>query len=263
MTTKTMSGVTVKDAAKGVVSAVFSTFGTLEDALAGKDVVDKDADITLPGAIKDGMEVVISAYQHQSHYGALPVGKGTIRTTSTEAVLDGRFFLNTAAGRDTFEVVKELGPLQEWSYSLHNVVRKSAEVNGRPVSVIEEIGLIKEVSPVLIGAGVQTRTLLAKGHTSLHDQIAAAMGVVDGVIDSAERVVALRAEQGKSLSQVNVTSLDGLAHRLDRLKALLTEEPAPADLAITEELDAAVKAAAAAYRRTSLFSNLIQKEQHP
>ena len=36
--------------------------------------VDKDGDLTLPGAIKDGMEVVISAYQHQSHYGALPVG---------------------------------------------------------------------------------------------------------------------------------------------------------------------------------------------
>ena len=63
---KTFTGLTVKAADKGEVSAVFSTFG----------VIDHDGDITLPGAIKDGTEVVISSYGHESHWGALPVGKG-------------------------------------------------------------------------------------------------------------------------------------------------------------------------------------------
>lgn len=249
---KSISGVTVKDADKGTVSAVFSTF----------NVVDKDGDLTLPGAIKDGMEVVISAYGHQSHYGALPVGKGVIRTTKTEAILDGEFFMDTAHGADAFKVVKALGPLQEWSYSLHDVTRKSQEIDGRVVSVLEDIGLIKEVSPVLLGAGQGTRTLVAKGVTSLQDQIAAAMGVVDEVIEGAERVVALRAEQGKSLSHVNVEGLGGLAASLDRLKALLAAAPAPAaDDDVTPELAAAVKEAHTAHLRQSLFSNLSQKEQ--
>lgn len=241
---KTISNVTVKDADKGQVSAVFSTF----------NVIDKDGDLTLPGAIKNGTEVVISAYGHQSHKGLLPVGKGVIRTTKTEAILDGQFFLNTTAGRETFEVVKELSEagLQEWSYSLHNVTRKTVEENGSLHWVIEDIGLIKEVSPVLIGAGVNTRTLVAKGHTILQDQIAEATDVVREVIDSAERVVALRAEQGKSLSQVNQKSLDELSVELDRLKAVLDADAEPSAEATPED----IRAIAAAVQRAELFSNL-------
>jgi hypothetical protein len=239
---KTISGVTVKDASKGEVSAVFSTF----------NVVDKDGDLTLPSAIKDGMEVVISAYGHQSHYGALPVGKGVIRTTDTEAILEGKFFMDTTHGADAFTVVKELGELQEWSYSLHDVVRKSAESNGQRYWIIEDIGLIKEVSPVLLGAGLGTRTLAAKAHMSLQDQITDLTDHVRGVIDSAERVVALRAEQGKSLSQINQKSLDELAVETDRLKALLDADAEPSAEATPED----IQAIAATLLRAELFSNL-------
>jgi hypothetical protein len=156
-TTKSFGDVVVKSATKGTVSAVFSTF----------NVIDKDGDLTLPGAIKDGTQVVISAYGHQSHNGVLPVGKGIIRTTNTEAVLDGQFFLGTQHGRETFEVVKALSEagLQEWSYSLQNVKRRAVSEGGQHYYVIEDIGLIKEVSPVLIGSGVNTRTLTAKSAT--------------------------------------------------------------------------------------------------
>lgn len=149
---KSINDVTVKSAAKGEVSAVFSTY----------NVVDKDGDVTVAGAIKDGTEVVISAYGHGSHGGVLPVGKGVIRSTDTEAILEGKFFLNTDLGRDTFEIVKQLGPAQEWSYSLQNVTAEPGEVDGKAVRVIKSV-TVKEVSPVLIGAGVNTRTLEAKG----------------------------------------------------------------------------------------------------
>lgn len=59
---------------------------------------------------------------------------------------------------------------------------------------------------------------------TLHDQISEAMAVVSDAVASAERVDALRAEAGKSLSAVNVESLDGLRDVLGRLDALLTPD---------------------------------------
>lgn len=157
---KTFTDVRVKDADKGLVEAVFSTFG----------VLDSDGDITLPGAIEDGAEVVISAYGHRSHWGSLPVGKGRIRTTDTEAILEGQFFLDTTAGRETFEVVKELvdDRLGEWSWSLHDVKSHRGDLNGRSVNFIDSVR-IKEVSPVLIGASIGTRTLSAKARAALDE----------------------------------------------------------------------------------------------
>lgn len=145
-------GFTIKDAAKGEVSAVFSTF----------NVVDKDGDVTLPGAFKDGQEVLISAYGHTSWSGALPVGKGTIRQTATEAIFDGKFFMDTVQGRETFSVIKALGSKGEWSYGFDIVKSSPGRHENRDVRFLEEMD-VHEVSPVLLGAGVNTRTLATKG----------------------------------------------------------------------------------------------------
>lgn len=59
---------------------------------------------------------------------------------------------------------------------------------------------------------------------TLQDEIADAMAVVSAAITSAERVDALRAEKGKSLSQVNVDSLDELRGHIGRLDALLKQD---------------------------------------
>jgi hypothetical protein len=248
-THKTITGVTVKDADKGLVEAVFATF----------NVVDRDGDLTLPGAIKDGTEVVISAYGHRSHSGKLPVGKGVIRTTDTQAILEGQFFLKTSGGRDTFEVVKELGELQEWSYSLQDVTWKSSEVDGQYISILEEIGLIKEVSPVLIGAGIDTRTISAKGlkFTEEGDAVVAA---VKSYLERAGEVMALRGAKGRpQLGEESRALVKELDDALTKLRGLLTD-PASAEIDIPEELTAAVKAAHAAHLRQSLFSSLPAKE---
>lgn len=71
----------------------------------------------------------------------------------------------------------------------------------------------KEASDIVPG---QTKTL--------HDELVAAMAVVASTVESAERVDALRAEKGKSLSQVNRESLDELRGHMGRLQALLDEE---------------------------------------
>jgi len=150
MNTKSFN-VTIKNADRGEITAVFSTF----------NVIDSDGDVTLPGAFEDGVEVPISAYGHTSWQGALPVGKARIRQTDTQAILEGKFFMETQAGRDTFTVVKELGDLGQWSYGFDIVKHSFGEFEGRQVRFLERVK-VHEVSPVLVGAGVGVRTLAAK-----------------------------------------------------------------------------------------------------
>jgi hypothetical protein len=151
MESKALGRVEVKDADRGQVSAVFATF----------NVVDKDGDVTPPTAFEHGADVLISAYQHTSWGGALPVGEGRIRVTKAEAVLDGQFFMDTAAGRDTFAVVKRRGPRQQWSYGYDVLDADRGKFDGRDVQFLKKLK-VHEVSPVLVGAGVNTRTLAAK-----------------------------------------------------------------------------------------------------
>ena len=158
---KQLSHVEIKSPNEGQVSAVFSTF----------NVLDWDNDVTLPGAFEDGAEVVISGYQHTSWGGALPVGKGRIRTTKSEAILDGQFFLSTSAGRDTFSVVRELGPRQQWSYGFDIEEADTGRFDGEEVQFLKRLKVF-EVSPVLRGAGVNTRTLAVKALTNPEELIA-------------------------------------------------------------------------------------------
>ncbi len=221
MTTKALAGVEIKNADKGEVQAVFATF----------DVVDKDGDVTLPGAFTEGAPVRISAYGHTSWGGALPVGKGTIRTTQKEAILDGQFFLGTTAGRDTFEVVKQLGELglQEWSYGFDIKGPDGAsfgEHDGRHVQFLKQLA-VHEVSPVLLGAGVDTRVLATKSHQRFTDEADAVMAAVKGLTTRAADVMAMRREKGKGLSPESAGLLERVQAELKQLAAVLDIEPVP------------------------------------
>lgn len=155
MKTKSINptGVKIVDEAEGKVSCVFAVFG----------VKDHDGDVTLPGAFEDGAKIRVSAYNHASwEPGHLPVGKGVIRTTDTEAIADLQFFMGTTAGRDTFEVMKEMdADLQEWSYGFDTLDSERGHQDGEPVNFLKK-QLVHEVSPVILGAGSSTRTLSAK-----------------------------------------------------------------------------------------------------
>ncbi len=154
-TKSSLSGVEVKSADRGEVEAVFSTF----------NVIDKDGDVTFPGAFTEGEEVVISSYGHQVWKGGVPVGTGRIRTTRTEAVLQGQFFMETIEGRNHFALVKAMGPRQEWSYGFDVLHRpESGTFAGRKANFLKKLK-VHEVSPVFIGAGVGTRTLAVKALT--------------------------------------------------------------------------------------------------
>jgi len=223
--TKTMTGVEIKDATKGEVSAVFSTF----------NVIDKDGDVTLPGAFDDGTPVRISAYGHASWGQALPVGKGVVRTTGTEAVLDGRFFLNTVAGRDTFETVKEMGDLQEWSYSVEPTKHSFGEHEGQRVQFLEKLKGPHEVSPVLAGAGVGTRTLAVKSGMKFTDEAEAVMAALSALTDRAADILVKRQEKGKGLGDESADLMSKVDAELQRLKQLLATPGQPEQTDVVEQ----------------------------
>lgn len=146
--------VQVKDATTGEVEAVFATLG----------VKDHDGDIILPGAIADGATVAISSYGHSVWKGDPPAGVGTIHEDGDELVLKGRYFLDTDHGRNDFHTVKGLAEAGrgEWSFGLLNIVATKGTHNGVEGNLIKSVD-VPEVSPVFIGAGINTRTLVAKG----------------------------------------------------------------------------------------------------
>ena len=163
LTKKALADVRVKDADQGVVELVFATF----------DKIDKDGDVTLKGAFTDGAAVAISAWAHASWEDKLPYGVGTIKQTDTEAVAEVKFLLDTTHGRDAFLTVKALSEagIQEWSYSLENVKSDRGTFEGKAVRFLKKIE-VKEVSPLLRGAGTDTRTLDVKQHKQLSSMVA-------------------------------------------------------------------------------------------
>lgn len=145
----TASTLVVKDAAQGLVSAVFAD--------TTPTVVDHDGDVYGSGAIRAGT-VPVSTWNHDSAMsGALPVGKATVRTVGTEAIADLEYFLDLPRGREAFEVMRKLGSV-EWSWTLDIKSAEPAHVNGRQVRRILDVAPL-EVSPVLQAAGIGTRTL--------------------------------------------------------------------------------------------------------
>jgi len=146
------AAVEVKSADRGEVEAVFATY----------NVIDKDGDVTFPGAFTEGEEVVISPWQHELWKGAPPVGEGAIHSRGNQAVFKGRFYLGTTAGRDHFELVKARGGRQQWSYGFDVLNRpETVTFGGRKANALRKLK-VHEVSPVFEGAGIDTRTLAVK-----------------------------------------------------------------------------------------------------
>ncbi len=129
--------------------------GEFKATFATLNVIDLDGDVTLPGAFTDGERVRISHWQHD--WNQLPVGKGTIREEADKAVVDGQFFLDTQSGKEHYLTVKALGDLQEWSYGFDILDYSFGEHEGQKVRFLRKLK-VHEVSPVMLGAGIDTGT---------------------------------------------------------------------------------------------------------
>lgn len=144
-----------------VVEFKADSSGRFEAVIATYDVVDLDGDVVVPGAIAEGAPVAVSPYGHASMGGQMPAGRATVHTVGREAHARGKFFLDTTAGRDTYTVVREMGEAQQWSWGFDIVDFEHGTRDGQRVRVLKSV-LIYEVSPVLRGASIGTRTIAAK-----------------------------------------------------------------------------------------------------
>jgi hypothetical protein len=141
--------------------------GSFRATISTLSVVDRDGDVTLPGAFRDGQLVKVAAWGHNWNVPA--VGKGIIHADARRAWVDGQFNLATPAGREHYEVAKFLQEQQEWSYGFTIKRSHPGEFGGRAVRFLEEVD-VHEASPVMVGAGIGTGTDFLKGGLSRRDR---------------------------------------------------------------------------------------------
>lgn len=220
-------------------------------AKADGSTVDKDGHITERGAIAS-KKVPISAYGHSSwpENGArLPVGVGDTGQKADDAVLDGRFFMDTTHGKDTYLTVKALDDLQEWSYGYRILGAASTgtkTAKGKPIVRLKSIEHY-EVSPTLVGAGFGTRTLSIKSDDGgplaglpFADDLERVLLDVGTIVARSKSLRELRAKDGREISETNRARLVRLR---DSIAALADTQAELEDLlARTDRSDPEAKA---------------------
>lgn len=196
---------------EGSVRAQFSVF----------NAVDSDNDVTLPGAFTNGASVRMASYGHK--LSELPVGKGAIFADDQRAIFNGRFFLDSTVGRDTYETVKAMADLQEWSYEYDVLDSEPGTFQGQPVRLLKALK-VHGVTPVYLGAGSDTLTLDIKSYAVEGEEIEAA---VRGYVDRVKSRVSVRAKEGRTLSSANRNRLGALVESLgsvsDEIRKLLED----------------------------------------
>lgn len=142
---------------RGRIKAVFSVF----------DEMDSDGDIVLSSALTNGQKVPMV----WAHRWDQPVGKGRVEVQEDRAIFDGTFFLDTVDGEQAYLKVKNMEDLQEWSWGFRILdydIEENEDAKWGYVRIIKRAELF-EVSPVLVGANRNTRTLSVKSDSANSD----------------------------------------------------------------------------------------------
>lgn len=213
----------VKETDNGPVGTFRATFSTF-------NVVDRDRDITEPGAISSGQQVKICQWGHG--WGNIPIGKGVVGTDGQRAWVDGELFLDIPIAKDHYVALKNLGELTEWSYGFEVLEYSISEVEGRQVRVLKKLNVF-EVSPVMVGAGINTRTDSIKSGMKFSEHSETIVSELEGYLARVKSLSELRAKDGRVLSAANLNTLDEILGQLDqmstRLRALREAANPPKD----------------------------------
>jgi hypothetical protein len=256
----------IKSEDKGEVVAIVATLG----------VVDKDGDVIQKGAFPPGgANVKLSGYNHDVIVGgAAPVGKGVVTEEGDHAIFRGKFFMSTERGREAFHTTKELGTEGEWSFGFPKAVKTGelsqewkAKGAKRMIAGLTPI----EASPVFVGAGWGTGTLLTKSaepdaNTEYDDldpeavaePVAQADGdpaeptAIDRAIESIDKAQAIAGEilaildapavEPVVVSRATAKMLDGLSDKWVTVNPYIVDPTEPEEPVETEEAKAAREA---------------------
>lgn len=153
----------------GKVEAVFSLFNS----------IDSDGDVVMPGAVKSGFKNN-QVPMVWSHKWDMPIGKGTIDQDNDKAIFKGEFFMDTESGKEAYNLVKNMGDMQQWSFGYRvndSEMAKAKDKDGSETNAryLKDL-TVYEVSPVLVGANQDTYTLAIKSNTELLKEIAEVKG---------------------------------------------------------------------------------------
>lgn len=223
---KSFTGIELKEDKPGAFTARIATL----------NVIDKDGDVTLPGAFPSGKTILISAYMHGSWGGELPVGKGVIAEKGDDVLVEGEFNLNTETGKEHYETLKFTPDLSEWSYGfIILALDEESDWNENPkvYRVIKSLDVF-EASPVLRGAGINTALLAIKNEkedgVTYTDQANAVLAAVKELVDRTKSLADLRRKEGRDLSKANKEKISQLRKDIDEVsKELLSLLAIPGD----------------------------------
>ncbi len=216
--------------------------GSFSLAFSPIDVVDLDGDIVRRSAIPDGIKLPLMQSHRQSDP---PVGIGTVSHSDTHAILTGSF-IDSTAGRDAHATVKATAEIQElsWGFSINEA--QPIVVDGKQVREITQT-TPHEVSLVLRGAAGpgNTGVLSVKedGGLKFATEAKTVHAAVLAFKGRAGALAALRADDGRELSQAVKSQLLELCDEIDAatavLKGLCTSDQDETDL---EEFTAHMRA---------------------
>ena len=145
--------------------------GSVTARFATLEVPDSYDTIMARGAFGE-QKVLLSGYNHAAWGtagffgggvpGDAPVGRGSIREDGNEAIFEGEFWLDTDPGRNTYIAIKRAAELQEWSFGFFVLDEEVEERDGEEYERYTKID-VREVSPVIVGGGVNTGTIDIRG----------------------------------------------------------------------------------------------------
>lgn len=222
--------------------------GSVRAAFARFNVKDSDGDVTLPGFFGE-QEVAIV----ESHDNTKRVGRGRIFEDGDLAVLEGKYFLDTQQGRESYLTAKNMGDLQEWSYGfyLEDGGFRFGEHDGKQVRFLQPKddgspgARVAEVSTVLVGAGVGTHTVSIKSEgLRFVDQAEEVAKAAELLIARASEIQAIRASKGKTLGTDAVERIRKAMSRLEAVASMMDSIVAESvEETTTEGLDLGVLSA--------------------
>lgn len=224
---------------EGTGSAVFATL----------QVIDKDADVIMPGSIADSPKTVKLVAAHD--WKAPNIGMATIKEVGNELVADFKFYLDMPSAKEWYTALKnnfDNGVSQEFSFGFNTTQAEKGTWEEKSVRLIKGMSIF-EVSPVMIGAGENTRTLAVKAAESedetieqknerFADHADRVSDDVDALIARSKALAALRSKEGRTLSQATRTRLNSLKPRLTEALADLDSLLAESDAVPTQEMGA-------------------------
>jgi hypothetical protein len=176
MKTKTLTIEAMDEAGKGLAR------------IATLSAVDHDGDTYLPGAFswKEGGQQWCSILP--AHDGrATPLGKARVYEDADAALAELFFNLEIPAAKSWHSAIMfdlaNGGPVQEYSYGFDTIDADFQMRGADRVRLLKRLD-VHEVSPVLKGAGIGTRTLAMKGASLKEEHFASLIGGLGELADA-------------------------------------------------------------------------------